>query len=69
MHLFYLIIRGSTCTFLASEMEFFILVINYVNLVTIAMDSSFLGVRNSLLIIIIIEITHSKTILENIVET
>ena len=54
LHLFYLIIRDSTCTLPASEMEFFMAVVNDVNLVTIAIDSSFLGVRNSLLLIIII---------------
>ena len=35
------------------EMEFFMALVNDVNSVTIAIDSSFLGVRNSLLIIII----------------
>ena len=43
LHLFYFIIRDSICTFLASEIELFMAVVNDVNLVTIAMDSSFLG--------------------------
>ena len=46
LHLFYLIIRDSTCTFLASEMDFFMAVINDVNSVTIAIYSSFSAVRN-----------------------
>ena len=52
--LFYFIIRDSTCAFLVSEMGLFMAVVNNVNLVTIAMDSSFLGVQNLLLIMIII---------------
>ena len=38
---------------LASEMKLFMAVVNDVNSVTIAMDSSFLGVRNLRLTIII----------------
>ena len=53
LHLLYFIIRDSICTFLASEMELFMAVVNDVNSVTIAMDGYFLGVRNLLLIIII----------------
>ena len=40
LQLFYFMILCSTCTFLASEMEFFMAVVNDVNLVTIATDSS-----------------------------
>ena len=36
IHVFYLIIRDSTCTFLASEMELFAAVVNDVKVVTIA---------------------------------
>ena len=36
LQLFYFIILYSTCTFLASEMELFMAVVNDVNLVTIA---------------------------------
>ena len=53
IHLFYFIILDSTCSFLSSEMELFMAMVSDVNSVTIAMDSSFLGVRNLLLIIII----------------
>ena len=51
LHWFCLIVLYSTCTFLASEMELFMGVVNDVNSVTISMESSLLEVRNSLLII------------------
>ena len=50
---FYFVIRDSICTFLALYMDLFMAVVNDVNSVTIAMDSSFSGVRNLQLIIII----------------
>ena len=53
LHLFYLIVRDSTCTFLASDIEFLMAVVNNVHSVSIAIDGSFLEARNSLLIIII----------------
>ena len=53
INLFYFIILDSTCSFLSSDMEIFMIIVSDVNAVTIAMDSSFLGVRNLLLIIII----------------
>ena len=49
LHLSYLIITDSACNFLSSETG-----VNDANSVTVAIDSSFLGVQNSLLIIIII---------------
>ena len=44
VHLFYCIILDSTCSFLSSEMELFVAMVTDINLVTIAMDSSFLEV-------------------------
>ena len=52
-YLFYFIILDISCSFLSSEMELFMAMVSDVNSVTIAMDSSFLGVQNLLLIIII----------------
>ena len=53
--MFYLITRGGACTFLASEIEFFRAVVNYIDSVTIAIDSFLLGVQNLLLLITFVD--------------
>ena len=50
--MFYLIVRDKSWIFLASEMEFFLAVVNDIKFVTIARDSSFLGVQDPAHIII-----------------
>ena len=41
LYIIYLVIRDSTCTFLTSEKELFVAVVNYVYSVTIAIDISY----------------------------
>ena len=53
LDLFYLTIRNSTYTFLAPEMKLVMAVVNDVNSVTNAIDTSFSAVRNLLPVIII----------------
>ena len=58
LQLYYSFIWDSTCTFLSSEMELFMAMVSNVNSMTIAMDSSFLRVRNLILLLIVTIITY-----------
>ena len=57
LHWFCLIVLYSTCTFLASEMELFMGVVNDVNSVTISMESSLLGSEIQYLLLLLFTVT------------